>query len=84
MVGRCWLGFWVGEGKFAILVELETDRALANHGCENRAELALGWFGEYDSYDLLSLVILSHASPVSFSSYLDLKEHHESRKLWSL
>lgn len=32
----------------------------------NRAELALAWFGGYDSYDLLSLAVLAHSPPVSF------------------
>jgi len=27
-------------------------------------ELACGWFGQYDSYDLMSLVILAHSPPI--------------------
>lgn len=30
----------------------------------DRAELALGWWGGYDGYDLASLVVLSHGPPV--------------------
>lgn len=29
-------------------------------------ELALGWFGDYDGYDLAALSLLSHGPPVSF------------------
>ncbi|RYP83235.1 hypothetical protein DL769_001431 [Monosporascus sp. CRB-8-3] len=31
-------------------------------------ELALGWFGNYDSYDLAAMNVLSHGPPVSFPS----------------
>lgn len=31
-------------------------------------ELGLGWFGNYDGYDLASLTLLSHGPPVSYSS----------------
>jgi len=31
----------------------------------NRFELGLGWFGDYDGYDLASLSLLAHGPPVS-------------------
>jgi hypothetical protein len=31
----------------------------------NRIELALGWWGGYDGYDLAALSLLSHGPPVS-------------------
>lgn len=34
----------------------------------NSFELALGWFGNYDSYDLAALNLLSHGPPVSDDS----------------
>jgi hypothetical protein len=31
---------------------------------ECRFELGLGWFGDYDGYDLAALSLLSHGPPV--------------------
>ena len=31
---------------------------------EHRLELGLGWFGDYDGYDLAALSLLSHGPPV--------------------
>ena len=31
-----------------------------------RFELGLGWFGDYDGYDIAALTVLSHGPPVSF------------------
>lgn len=37
----------------------------ANNVGDNRFELALGWFGEYDGYDITALNLLSQGPPVS-------------------
>ena len=39
---------------------------------ESRFELGLGWFCDYDGYDLASLSLLSHGPPVSFQPVCDL------------
>ena len=46
--------------------------ALANEEC--RFELGLGWFGDYDGYDLAALSLLSHGPPVSLLSVYDYVE----------
>ena len=46
--------------------------ALANEEC--RFELGLGWFGNYDGYDLAALSFLSHGPPVSLLSVCDYVE----------
>lgn len=38
--------------------------AEANHGLHGRFGLALGWFGDYDGYDLAALALLSHGPAV--------------------
>jgi hypothetical protein len=35
----------------------------------NRIELAIGWWGGYDGYDLAALTVLSHGPAVSVSVY---------------
>jgi hypothetical protein len=32
-----------------------------------RFELGLGWFGDYDGYDLAAISLLSHGPPVRYS-----------------
>jgi hypothetical protein len=36
-----------------------------------RLELALGWFGNYDGYDLAALSLLSHGPPVDMFRLLN-------------
>lgn len=40
-------------------------RRHANSVHDNRFELALGWFGDYDGYDITALNLLSQGPPVS-------------------
>lgn len=59
----------VGGGRVGgledVSINKQTTRSTVLTDC--RFELGVGWFGNYDGYDLASLSLLSHGPPVSCS-----------------
>ena len=62
----------VGSRRVGMLENVSYTFQLASTGADFglRFELAVGWFGNYDGYDLASLSLLSHGPPVRTSPFV--------------
>lgn len=71
MGGGCWLGGMEMVSRSSLLGDIWLIDAIS-------AELAVGWFGNYDSYDLASLVVLAHGPTVSQRMLGEYEDKDES------
>lgn len=68
---RWWGGRREFSFAFVLLTELGLELGMGADVDVDSAELAVGWFGDYDGYDLASLSLLAHGPPVSYYPVCD-------------